>query len=149
MWHKPCRTFHPWCLCIKTRCLAVAVAVTAVTVAEAVTAMFITITITITISVRGVFGGVVAVTAARLASRHAESQIIARMERMELLMACHQLLPSIPSPCSPYPGRYLQHPMRSLGLLKISHMRAQDHPIRSNLHHPMTPFTKARRRWCS
>ena len=95
------------------------------------------------------FGGVVAVTAARLASRHAESQIIARMERMELLMACHQLLPSIPSPCSPYPGRYLQHPMRSLGLLKISHMRAQDHPIRSNLHHPMTPFTKARRRWCS
>ena len=21
MWHKPCRTFHPWCLCIKTRCL--------------------------------------------------------------------------------------------------------------------------------
>ena len=20
-WHKPCRTFHPWCLCIKTRCL--------------------------------------------------------------------------------------------------------------------------------
>ena len=22
MWHKPCRTFHPWCLCIKTRCLA-------------------------------------------------------------------------------------------------------------------------------
>ena len=23
MWHKPCRTFHPWCLCIKTRCLCV------------------------------------------------------------------------------------------------------------------------------
>ena len=23
MWHKPCRTFHPWCLCIKTRCLYV------------------------------------------------------------------------------------------------------------------------------
>ena len=21
MWHKPCRTFRPWCLCIKTRCL--------------------------------------------------------------------------------------------------------------------------------
>ena len=21
MWHKPCRTFHPWCLCIKTLCL--------------------------------------------------------------------------------------------------------------------------------
>ena len=21
MWHKPCRRFHPWCLCIKTRCL--------------------------------------------------------------------------------------------------------------------------------
>ena len=21
MWHKPCRTFHPWCLYIKTRCL--------------------------------------------------------------------------------------------------------------------------------
>ena len=21
MWHKPCRTFHHWCLCIKTRCL--------------------------------------------------------------------------------------------------------------------------------
>ena len=21
MWHKPCRTFHPWCSCIKTRCL--------------------------------------------------------------------------------------------------------------------------------
>ena len=21
MWHKPCRTFHPWCLCNKTRCL--------------------------------------------------------------------------------------------------------------------------------
>ena len=21
MWHKPCRTFHPWCPCIKTRCL--------------------------------------------------------------------------------------------------------------------------------
>ena len=21
MWHKPCRTFHPWCLCVKTRCL--------------------------------------------------------------------------------------------------------------------------------
>ena len=25
MWHKPCRTFHPWCLCIKTRCLSVQV----------------------------------------------------------------------------------------------------------------------------
>ena len=25
MWHKPCRTFHPWCLCIKTRCLYQAV----------------------------------------------------------------------------------------------------------------------------
>ena len=24
MWHKPCRTFHPWCLCIKTRCLSAA-----------------------------------------------------------------------------------------------------------------------------
>ena len=23
MWHKPCRTFHPWCPCIKTRCLFV------------------------------------------------------------------------------------------------------------------------------
>ena len=23
MWHKPCRTFHPWCPCIKTRCLLV------------------------------------------------------------------------------------------------------------------------------
>ena len=23
MWHKPCRTFNPWCLCIKTRCLCV------------------------------------------------------------------------------------------------------------------------------
>ena len=23
MWHKPCRTFHPWCPCIKTRCLYV------------------------------------------------------------------------------------------------------------------------------
>ena len=23
MWHKPCRTFNPWCLCIKTRCLSV------------------------------------------------------------------------------------------------------------------------------
>ena len=23
MWHKPCRTFHPWCPCIKTRCLSV------------------------------------------------------------------------------------------------------------------------------
>ena len=22
MWHKPCRTLHPWCLCIKTRCLS-------------------------------------------------------------------------------------------------------------------------------
>ena len=22
MWHKPCRTFNPWCLCIKTRCLS-------------------------------------------------------------------------------------------------------------------------------
>ena len=22
MWHKPCRTFHLWCLCIKTRCLS-------------------------------------------------------------------------------------------------------------------------------
>ena len=21
MWQKPCRTFNPWCLCIKTRCL--------------------------------------------------------------------------------------------------------------------------------
>ena len=21
MWHKPCRTFHPWCPCIKTRSL--------------------------------------------------------------------------------------------------------------------------------
>ena len=21
MWHKPCRTFHPWSICIKTRCL--------------------------------------------------------------------------------------------------------------------------------
>ena len=21
MWHKPCQTFHPWCPCIKTRCL--------------------------------------------------------------------------------------------------------------------------------
>ena len=21
MWHKACRTFHPWCICIKTRCL--------------------------------------------------------------------------------------------------------------------------------
>ena len=21
MWHKPCRTFHPWCPCIKNRCL--------------------------------------------------------------------------------------------------------------------------------
>ena len=21
MWHKPCRTFHPWCPCIKTRCM--------------------------------------------------------------------------------------------------------------------------------
>ena len=21
MWHKPCRTFHPWCPCIKTCCL--------------------------------------------------------------------------------------------------------------------------------
>ena len=21
MWHKPCRTLNPWCLCIKTRCL--------------------------------------------------------------------------------------------------------------------------------
>ena len=25
MWHKPCRTFHPWCLCIKTRCLLISV----------------------------------------------------------------------------------------------------------------------------
>ena len=25
MWHKPCRTFHPWCPCIKTRCLYVVV----------------------------------------------------------------------------------------------------------------------------
>ena len=24
MWHKPCRTFNPWCLCIKTRCLFLA-----------------------------------------------------------------------------------------------------------------------------
>ena len=23
MWHKPCWTFHPWCPCIKTRCLSV------------------------------------------------------------------------------------------------------------------------------
>ena len=23
MWHKQCRTFHPWCPCIKTRCLLV------------------------------------------------------------------------------------------------------------------------------
>ena len=23
MWHKPCRTFHPWCPCIKTRCLSI------------------------------------------------------------------------------------------------------------------------------
>ena len=23
MWHKPCRTFNPWCLCIKTRCLSI------------------------------------------------------------------------------------------------------------------------------
>ena len=23
MWHKPCRTFHPWCPCIKTRCLVI------------------------------------------------------------------------------------------------------------------------------
>ena len=23
MWRKPCRTFHPWCPCIKTRCLYV------------------------------------------------------------------------------------------------------------------------------
>ena len=22
MWHKPCRTFHHWCPCIKTRCLS-------------------------------------------------------------------------------------------------------------------------------
>ena len=22
MWHKPCQTFHPWCPCIKTRCLS-------------------------------------------------------------------------------------------------------------------------------
>ena len=22
MWHKPCRIFHPWCPCIKTRCLS-------------------------------------------------------------------------------------------------------------------------------
>ena len=22
MWHTPCRTFHPWCPCIKTRCLS-------------------------------------------------------------------------------------------------------------------------------
>ena len=28
MWHKPCRTFHPWCLCIKTRCLSVLVIAT-------------------------------------------------------------------------------------------------------------------------
>ena len=26
MWHKPCRTFHPWCLCIKTRCLFIYIA---------------------------------------------------------------------------------------------------------------------------
>ena len=25
MWHKPCRTFHPWCPCIKTRCLLLVV----------------------------------------------------------------------------------------------------------------------------
>ena len=25
MWHKPCRTFHPWCQCIKARCLSVSV----------------------------------------------------------------------------------------------------------------------------
>ena len=25
MWHKPCWTFHPWCLCIKTRCLCMEV----------------------------------------------------------------------------------------------------------------------------
>ena len=25
MWHKPCRTFHPWCPCIKTRCLFITV----------------------------------------------------------------------------------------------------------------------------
>ena len=23
MWHKPCQTFHPWCKCVKTRCLFV------------------------------------------------------------------------------------------------------------------------------
>ena len=23
MWHKPCRTFHPWCPCIKTSCLCI------------------------------------------------------------------------------------------------------------------------------
>ena len=23
MWHKPCRTFHPWCPCFKTRCLCI------------------------------------------------------------------------------------------------------------------------------
>ena len=26
--HKPCRTFHPWCPCIKTRCLYAAVCAT-------------------------------------------------------------------------------------------------------------------------
>ena len=25
MWHKPCRTFHPWCPCINTRCLSASV----------------------------------------------------------------------------------------------------------------------------
>ena len=25
MWHKPCRTFHPWWPCIKTRCLSIIV----------------------------------------------------------------------------------------------------------------------------
>ena len=28
MWHKPCRTFHPWCPCIKTRCLCDTVVIT-------------------------------------------------------------------------------------------------------------------------
>ena len=28
MWHKPCRTFHLWCLCIKTRCLLMRVCAT-------------------------------------------------------------------------------------------------------------------------
>ena len=28
MWHKPCRTFNPWCLCIKTRCLVISLLLT-------------------------------------------------------------------------------------------------------------------------